>query len=492
MSRKEPLSRKLIFAVFYLLSSSFCSLLLNAVTVGFVARTLGVKNFGLYSAIFSFVQLFQFISDLGINKTLLKFGSKDLDKAEVSFGNALFVKSILIVPTISLMCLFGFFSGYRGERLLILLFLAISLIFDSYATIFSSIRRIFGNFKLISFFRVLRTAINLGIIFIVLSIKNSVFSLALGTMLLSIVVFSVSLFNTISILRPRLDLKLIKEFFEDSLTFSFGDFFSNIYSRISIVFLSFQGDLHPVGIFSAAVKFTRIANLLPAQIKFVFLPTMYRILEEVKKADENQTKARRIFKIMLRYMVIFATPAAFFIYFFSDKIIHLIFGNKYNLAIPIVQLFSLFIYLRFVETPFKIYFLGLNKHKILVTLQGLASLANVILCLVLIPAFSMYGAYYSIMISEILFALVLIFIGRKYSIWRLKNITITFLKPVLAGTGSLLLMLFLLGKLEVCIQLLFFLLFYVLFLLLIKAFNKEDKELFIKIFNMNKKVKVLS
>ena len=97
--KQVPLSRKLTIGISYLLSSAIVTVALNVILVGFVARALGVENFGLYSAIISFVGLFQFLSDFGLNRTLLKFGSTSISNAQFSFGNALLLKTILIIPT---------------------------------------------------------------------------------------------------------------------------------------------------------------------------------------------------------------------------------------------------------------------------------------------------------------------------------------------------------------------------------------------------------
>ncbi|MBI3590761.1 MAG: flippase [Candidatus Melainabacteria bacterium] len=492
MNKKEPLSRKLTFGIFYLLSSSLATVGINIITVGFIARKLGVENFGLYSTILSFVQLFQFLSDFGLNKTLLKFGSTDFKKTQISFGNALFVKSILIIPTLILVTFLGFLAGYRNEGIIILELFAIGLILESYSTVFSSIRRILGNFKLISFFRILKTVINLIIIVIALSMKNSVLSLAFANMLLCLVVFVISLLNTVLLLKPKLRLNLIPDFFKDSIIFSLNDFFLNIYGRISTVLLSFFNDLHSVGIYSAAVRSTRIANLLPNQVKFALLPTMYRILEDRDLQASSPYdlkpsihKEKRVFGILLKYMVIFATPSTIAIYFFSDSIINLIFSNKYNLAIPLVKLFSLFIYLRFIETPFSLFYIAMNKHKNMVYFQGFTSILNVILNLILIPFYSASGACVATLISEVVFALMLIFAGSKYLVWHFKDVFTILLKPTLSGFISLIPITIFLHKTNIFIQMFFLFLCYLLILFVIKSFNKEDKELFKKIFRKN-------
>lgn len=478
---KEPLSKKLTVDIVYLLSGSFTSLILKVITLGYIARTLGVEQFGLYSAIFSFVYLFQFICNFGLNKALLKLGSISSEKAQVSFGNALFIKSILVVPTLAIVTLIGMASGYRSGELIILEFFSIGLILDGYASVFSSIRRILGSFKLISFLRVLRTVINLLIIFIALSINNSVLSLAFATMLLSCISFIISLLNTVSLLKPKLQLSLLGDFFKDSLIFSFSDFFSNIYARIGVVLLSFFNNMHLVGIYSAAIRFTRIANLLPAQIKFALLPSLYRMFDE-----DSEKRQKRAFNTILKYMVIFATPLAISVYFFSETIIHIIFGKKYDSSIPLVQLFSIFIYLRFLETPFNLFYTAMHKHTQFVSIQGISSFINIVLNIILIPIYSVYGACAAILLSEVSFALMVIFGGGKYNIWNANSVLTTLLKPTIAGVISLVIITTLLIKVNVFIQILILLLLYLFFLLITKVFNKEDKELLLKIFSIKK------
>ncbi len=266
--KKDPLSRKLTFGIFYLLSSTVTTIALNVVLVGFVARALGVENFGLYSTIISFVGLFQFLSDFGLNRTLLKFGSISISNAQFSFGNALFLKTILLIPTFILVTFFGYLAGYRNTEIIIFELFTLTMVLESYGTVFSSIRRILGDFKLVSFFRVLKTVINLVVVIIALSINNSVLYLAFASLLLNLIVFIVSLINSVLLLRPKLKLELIKDFFKDSAIFSFSDFFVGIYAKTSIILLSFFSNLHSVGIFSAAIKFTNVANLFPNQITF--------------------------------------------------------------------------------------------------------------------------------------------------------------------------------------------------------------------------------
>lgn len=481
---KEPLSRKLSHGIFLLLSSSFVSIGLSAIAIGFIARKLSVEDFGLFSTVASFVGLFEFLCDFGLNKTLLKFGSTDIERTKVSFGNALFVKSILILPTLLLVWALGYVFGYRGEVLNILLIFTLGVVFDSFGTVFSSIRRILGDFKLISFFRIVKSFLYLGIVYVALSYNNSVFSLVFATLILSFVSFVISLINSLLLLKPKLKLSIVKDFFKDSLIFSFSDFFLSIYAKISTVLLSFFANLHVVGIFSAAIKFTRIANIIPGQVKFALLPSIYRILDD----KDSKNARKRVFGIILKYMIIIATPSAILIYFFSGQIIHLLFGKKYDLSIPLVQIFSIFIYLRFIATPFGLFFIGLHKHKNMLYCQASTTLLNIFLNILLIPRFESLGACYSTITSEAFFVIILILIGKKYLIWGIFDTIQAFLKPTFAGIISLFLTAYCLDHINIFIRMIFLIFIYFLSLFLLKTFNSSDKDLLKKIFTKNKKV----
>lgn len=485
--KQNPLSRKLTFGIFYLLSSAVTTVALNVVLVGFIARTLGVENFGLYSTIISFVGLFQFLSDFGLNRTLLKFGSTNITNAQFSFGNALFLKTILVIPTFALVTFFGYLAGYRNDEILIFELFTLTMVLESYGMVFSSIRRILGDFKLVSFFRVLKAIINLLIVIVALSINNSVLYLAFASVLLNVIIFFISLVNSVLLLKPKLKLELMKDFFKDSTIFSFSDFFVGIYAKISTVLLSFFSSLHSVGIFSAAIKFTNVANLFPNQVRFALLPTIYRILENDKVKESKDQK--RVFKIIFKYMIIFATPFVISIFLFSDSIIRLIFGIKYDLSIPLVNLFSLFIYFRFIQAPFNLFYIAMNKHKNMVVFQAITSVVNLILNLMLIPKYSAFGASIATVVSEGLLLIIIVTSGTKYLVWNLKDIFLAMYKPLTAGLISLVFIYSLLiGKVNLFFQMFFLLLAYFLFLFAIKTFNKDDKELFVKIFNKKHEV----
>lgn len=488
--KEESLSRKLTLGVFYLFTGSTVSVLLTVITLSYLSRKLGVENFGLYSAILSFVGLFQFLSNLGVNRTLLKYGSTELDKAGESFGNALFLKLILILPLVCLIWLSGYFAGYTSEELKILIFFALSIIFESFGSIFISIRRILGHFKLISFFKAFRTLLNLIVIFVALKIENSVYFLSIAIFAFSFTAFLIALINTILLLKPKLNLKILPEVIKDSFIFSLNDFFSKFYIRGSIVMISMFTELHTVGIFSAAIRFTKIASLFPKQVRVAVLPTMYRILDENKSTQKEESssliesdknRSKRVFKTMLKYMSLLSAPLAISIYFFSEYFIQLIFGSKYNGSIYLVQILSIFIFLRFIQTPFNLYYLGLNKHNVMVAMQGISTITLIVFGFILIPSNHTTGACLAVNISEFIYFLVLIIYGTRFGIWSIGDILNKLISPLATCLISLLAVTYTLSSSSIFIQLPIILALYIIFLLISRQINKKDFQLFEKI-----------
>ena len=122
----------------------------------------------------------------------------------------------------------------------------------------------------------------------------------------------------------------------------------------------------------------------------------------------------------------------------------------------------------------------MHKHKNMVYFQGFTSFLNIVLNLILIPIYSLYGACYSSLISETFFALSLIIVGSKYLIWHFKDVFSMLVKPTLSGFASILLTIILLNKTNIFIQVLFLIICYFVLLFAIKTFNKKIRSCFLR------------
>lgn len=477
---KEFLSKKLAFGVAYLFSGTAFTLFLNIVTVSVITRKLGVESFGFYSAVTAFVGLFQFLCSLGVNRLLLKEGVKSLDRAGVAFGNAVVLKLILAIPFVCLTLLCGYIFNYRDDKFLILFYFSLVTVFDSFSSIFVNIRRIFGHFQLISFARAFRALINLVVTFYALKINCSVVSIGLSSLIVSIISFSFSLLNSFYLIKPSFNPSQLVEVVKDSIVYAFNDFFSQSFQRVSVFCLSLFSSLHVVGVFGAAVKFINFPRIFANQVRIAVLPSIFRIIEEEKNDSIEINRPRRVFNTLFRGMLIAGVMASVFIFLFAAPIINLVFGQQYESSIPLVRILSLFIFFRFLLTPFEIYYLGAHEHTRMVLYQGGSNVFLILSCLLLIPLFGVYGVCGSIIFTELVYLVWLVIKGYSLNLWESKKIFTSILISSFCGLISV--GIILAFPLNYILQLVLFLAVFFVLLLLTKQLTTQDINLVKKIF----------
>lgn len=148
--------------------------------------------------------------------------------------------------------------------------------------------------------------------------------------------------------------------------------------------------------------------ITPAQsLGFAVSPTF----GEQKAKNDVQTAAR-LYEQTFRYTISVYGPAAAGVILVAEPTIRLIFGSEYFAATPVLQVFSVFIFVRAIDkiTNDALDFLG--RAQIRASAKGLLAVANVLLNLVLIPPFGIIGATvatvftYSVLVSVELFVMV--------------------------------------------------------------------------------------
>ena len=160
-----------------------------------------------------------------------------------------------------------------------------------------------------------------------------------------------------------------------------------INSRVDTVFLGiFRG---PVSVaFYTLGK--QIADFLitPARsMGFAMSPTYGE-----EKANENASRAARLYEQSVIYTLMVYGPAAAGVFLVANPAIEQIFGPDYYGAGPVLQIFSVFVIIRALDTITSDALDYLGRARSRAIAKGGAALANIILNLVLIPPYGVIGA----------------------------------------------------------------------------------------------------
>jgi len=210
----------------------------------------------------------------------------------------------------------------------------------------------------------------------------------------------------------KVRFRIPKEFSKKLISSALPVFFSliliAILANISIVLL---GLLLPesegiVGLYTAALKIA-ILVLLPINvIQSAFYPHFSR-------SDDMQSRTVPYEKFLLLTFIIgfFSTVL---ISFYSDYIILLIYGDGFSQSSPILVIMMLWVFIGYIGQTAMYPLLAWKSEKMILKIVFAGAFANILLNILLIPKYNMYGAVWASVVSEIVMAIAFIFIIRRF------------------------------------------------------------------------------
>jgi len=166
-----------------------------------------------------------------------------------------------------------------------------------------------------------------------------------------------------------------------------------IYTRIDQIMLAHLANDRALGIYSAAVKVSEVSYFVPSILAISFFPSIVRTRE--LGTDAYNIRRQHYFDLSVILAVAIALP----ITLLAGPIIHLLYGNKYAEAVPILCALgwaTLFVFTGGARQQYLIVE-GHMKFSFVATLA--AAILNVILNIFLIPQYQGLGAAIATLIS---------------------------------------------------------------------------------------------
>jgi len=258
----------------FLTLSNLVQKALTFVLIIFIARQLGVEDFGLYSFALSFVVMFTMAADIGLNSWVGREIARERERASELLAKSIPLKLASSLFSVLAVWLVISLLGYPSFEIVLVLLAAASMALDSIASLF---RALFTSFERMELEFLVNTAYKLAILLLSLAVLFAgygVFELLSMLVLASLlnIVFSIVLVYWKKVASPALsiDFAFMRKALIASLPFCFMGIFSTIYSNVDIAMLHyFQGN-QPVGIYSAAFR-------LVTTVGFLYVAYIYSI-----------------------------------------------------------------------------------------------------------------------------------------------------------------------------------------------------------------------
>ncbi|MEH1970645.1 flippase [Nostoc sp.] len=363
-----------------------------------VARYLGVQQYGLFNYALAFVSLFSPIFTLGLDDVVVRHLVRQSEDKEDILGTTFWLKLLGGIASVLVAVGTMFFLG-EDETLKIWLvaILAIAGIFRAADTI-----ELWFQSQVQSKYTVIakNTAFLLNSVIKIALILTKAPLLAFAWVTLA--EFAMSAIGLLivyqvkgsSLLLWRWSFSAAKTLLKESLPLIFSGFAILIFMKIDQVMLGQMIGDSEVGVYSAAVRVSEIWYFIPAAIVSSVAPSIYAAKE--KSESLYYQRIGQLLSLMTCISLAIALPMSFL----SDKIIMVMFGSGYAEAGSILAVHiwtSLFVFMGLATSPWFIAE-GLNHVSLGKTLFG--AILNIILNLLLIPKYTGLGAAIATIISQ--------------------------------------------------------------------------------------------
>lgn len=433
----------------------------------YLVRYLGSSDYGVYSLVFSYIFLFNFVSLSGMNKVLVREISKNEKIAKTIVGNALTLRILLPVAAILLSIAVLVFLNYSQRTNFLISIASITLLITSVQLVYQSIFQTFLKMEYSVFSDIIAKIIYLISIILVIFFNGSLIHIILGIVISSAVALFLNIIFSKKFLKFTFKFNpvCIKKIVKPSISLTIAGFFFVIYQRIGVLMISLMKDVAEVGLYSAAFKLTETLNMIPATLMMSFFPLMSR------QFKNNKDNFLMLHEQGIRLMLIIGIPIAILMGQFSKEIVLLLFGSEFlpsSRAVVILVWAEIFIFVNFVYMDT---FISIGRQTTVTVVTAIIAIVNVLLNYFLIPEYSFLGASWATLIGQALGSgLFLYYIHRMFPFNSYKKI----LAKLTCLALGLYLFLILFGFMPKYILVVLSLFFYVTAIIVLRVFPDEE------------------
>jgi len=437
----------------------------------FIARFFTEIEFGKLSFALSFTGLFIILIDLGTRLLLVREIASDKKNASSYLTNVLAIKITSSVIVFGLISMLINWLNYPQDTIAAVYIGAMIIIFESLSNSLRSVFQAFEKQEYTALTKVIRVVLRFSLTLPLLFAGFKLVPVLSAYLLVQIVNFIVMLViaNKKFI---RIDLRLIEknrmlDFVKRGFPFLLSSAFVMVYFRIDITMLSLMSGDAAVGWYNAAYTLIDALTSIPIALNAALLPILVVLYKKNKK------KLEKIYKLGLKAVFLLSIPICFGGIVVANKLILLLFGDKYTESVIALQVLLWVLIPLFVVHILGAMLITIKKEKMGVPVLFFTSLLNIVLNLYMIPRYSIVGAGISTIISELFYFAAYYYIISKE--FKKVNLFKYIIKPLIAGLIMVIILSFI--DLNVFLMIGVGAVVYALMIIVLKGITSEEKQI---------------
>ena len=377
----------------------------------FLARFLGVADFGVYSFTIAFVYNFIPVADFGIDRLVLRDMAREPEKTTYFLRRLLPLRIILAAVAYILLIFFALVFGQSGKQILYLAIFGLALFPFSFSFLLISFLNSREEMKFLAgsnIFLILFTGV-VGTFLVILKFPLTVlfFVYPMANFLLA----GWFWLNSKKLNLPLgwvIDWVFWKKSLSQSWAFATILILAVFYLRLSVVMLNLIKGSVATGLYNSAFKFVEATILIPQSLTLALFPLSSKLI------ISDKAKLKKIYLKALLILVLLSVPLMFVFLFAPQLLVKTTYGSNYLGAVPVFMILGLSFVFFFPNALAGNIIQNSDKFKRFLPWAVANFLVALILCLILIPRYSIVGAAWAVIGGEI-FGLVI----NNWFVWKI-------------------------------------------------------------------------
>jgi O-antigen/teichoic acid export membrane protein len=364
-----------------------------------ISRNLGSKTLGQYTTANTILIFILILMAFGSDMLLKRTVSRNREDAPKYFLNTFIIKLFIYIIICLLFYLFRNYLPFdKTTNYLAMIFIFMS-IFKSILTQISVIYQAHERFFLDSFNIFM---ISLTILFVswfivnknqgIVSIVYGIFIINIIALIINILIINKKFFKVNS--KKYISKKLMKKIFIMASPFFVANVLGIIYHRIDILMLAQMKGEEIVGYYSAGYKLYEALLFIPVSVGTVFFPKLVKLIR-----DNCIDKAMEYSSSILYFLTFVVMPICIGTTIFSEEIIKILFGKAFIATALSLQILIWGLIIHSFNNILGRIIYAIDKEKFFIKISLASMIINVILNLILIPKYSLYGASIATIVS---------------------------------------------------------------------------------------------
>jgi len=427
----KTINQTILKNTFWISLSAAIGKLLRAFLIIYIAKILGPTDYGWFAFALAFVSVFVTFFDLGLSPIITREFSRDKEQ-EKEFSSLFSLKMILGLGTIFIIWIGSFFITQDLAVRRVIWILASFSFVSQFPEIIYAYLRARQKMEYEAWANIVQVLLIVGLGFFVIfnfpSIENISWSYLIAGLVSLLVVLLFFHFKFFP-LKFSFKTNIWKKFLLMSWPLALTSVFGLLYSYIDSIMMGSLGQIAQTGWYNASLKVINIALVPAGIVSMVFYPVLSKFSQGAK--DQFQ----KVWDSQMAIIIFLVLPIVVGGFVLAPKIIDFVYGDAYLPAVLAFQILIFMAGIGFLNVPLGQILIVADQQKKVFWVSFMGAIVNIVLNMVLIPKFSLYGAALATVFTYL--AMFLLYFGFTFRFTSIKLLNkyffLTFLKVVLSA-----------------------------------------------------------